>query len=146
MLCGAAVAVAAVVGSLAAVDAAADYGALEQPTWAPPSWLFGPVWTLLYVAIAVAGWRLWREGTRSPGFIVWVVQLAMNAMWTPLFFAWGLRLVALAWIIVMDVLVAWLVWRSWKWDRVASYLLMPYLAWILFATCLNGAVWWLNRT
>ncbi len=146
VVCGAAVTVAALGGSLAAIDAADQYAALDQPSWAPPSWLFGPVWTALFIAIAVAGWRLWRGGASSPGFIGWCVQLAMNALWTPLFFAWELRGLALVWILAMDAIVTWLVWRSWRRDRVVAYLLLPYLAWILFASCLNAAVWLLNRT
>ncbi len=145
VVCIVAVAAAALGGSLSTIDAVEQYGELEQPSWAPPSWVFGPVWTLLYVAIAVAGFRLWQEGTRSPLFIGWVVQLVMNALWSPLFFAWEFRGLALAWILTMDVLVGWLVWRSWRREPAASYLLMPYLAWILFATALNAAVWWLNR-
>lgn len=140
------VAAAAAVGSLATLDAREQYGALEQPAWAPPGWLFGPVWTLLYAAMAVAAWRVWlRVGLRSPEMALFGAQLAVNALWSPLFFAWGLRGVALAWILLLDALVAATALRFWARDRVAGALLAPYLLWVLFATALNASVWWLNR-
>lgn len=138
-----AVAATAVVGSFAAIDSADQYGNLEQPGWAPPSWLFGPVWTILYVFIAVAGFLLWKEDGWSTDGKLWAAQLFFNALWTPFFFAWELRLVALVWILALDVLVAWLIVRTWP--RWPALFMAPYLAWILFATALNAAVWWLNR-
>lgn len=141
-----AVAVAALAGSLSTLDAAGQYAALEQPPWAPPPWLFGPVWTALYLAMAVAAWRVEaRVGLRSRELALFGAQLAANALWSPLFFAWDLRGVALAWILVLDLLVAATTWAFWRRDRVAGGLLLPYLAWVLFATGLNAAVWWLNR-
>lgn len=144
---GAAVAVVAVAGSFAAVESSQQYGELEQPSWAPPSWLFGPVWTTLYVMIALGGWLAWRAvgSLRDPAMVLYGVQLVMNGLWTPLFFAWELRGFALGWIIGLDLVVAATIWRFWRADRRASYLLMPYMAWIAFATALNASVWWLNR-
>lgn len=135
---------AAAIGSLAAVSAGAEYAALEAPTWAPPGWLFGPVWTALYALIAVSGWLLWRHDPRSTEVRLWAAQLALNALWTPIFFAWGLRALALAWIVVLDAVVLVLVVRAWK-QKWPAWLLVPYLAWIVFATALNASVWWLNR-
>lgn len=138
-----AVAAAAALGSLAAIDAADEYGRLAQPSWAPPGWLFGPVWTVLYAGIAFAGWRIWLAGGWSTDMRIWTAQLAVNALWTPIFFAWGQRGLALVWILVLDTLVAALVWRTWRMGWPA-WLLVPYLAWVLFATALNAAVWWMN--
>lgn len=140
------VGVAAAVGSVATLDAREQYEGLEQPAWAPPGWLFGPVWTLLYAAMAVAAWRVWlRVGLRSPEMALFGAQLVVNALWSPLFFAWGLRGLALAWIVLLDALVAATALRFWRRDHVAGALLAPYLLWVLFATALNAAVWWLNR-
>ncbi len=138
---------AAIFGSLATIDAADQYALLDQPSWAPPGWLFGPVWTLLYAAIAVAAWRVHGivGSLRAPEMAWFGAQLLFNAVWSPLFFAFQLRGFALAWIIALDVLVAVTLWRFWRQDRVAGILFVPYLAWVLFATGLNAAVWWLNR-
>ncbi len=135
---------AALIGSFAAVDAAARYEDLEQPAWAPPPWLFGPVWTVLYATIAVAGWRIWTSyGWQTPSQL-WLGQLALNAAWTPVFFAWELRGAALAIICALDVVLAAMLLRirNLGWP---AWLLTPYLAWVLFATALNASVWWLNR-
>ncbi len=144
---GAAVLAAALVGSLSTIDAADRYAALEQPAWAPPSWLFGPAWTLLYATIAWAGWMVWRA-TGSvwslPLRIYWL-QLGLNALWSPIFFAAGWRAAALAWIVALDVVVVGMLAVFRRYDRGAALILVPYLAWILFATGLNAAVWWLNR-
>lgn len=139
----AAVAAAWIGGSLAAIDSSDQYGALEQPGWAPPGWLFGPVWTGLYIAIAAAGFLIWRASGWGTDARIWAVQLGVNGLWTPLFFALEWRLVALGWILALNGLVAWLVVR--QWPRWPARLLLPYLAWIGFATALDASVWWLNR-
>src|SRR5215212_9980606 len=86
---GLAVAAAALIGGLGVAGTAAEYQNLEQPSWAPPSWLFGPVWTLLYAMIAVAGWLVWRRTGWTRALTVYAVQLALNAAWTPIFFGFG---------------------------------------------------------
>ncbi len=96
-----AVAVVAAVGGLAAGNAPAQYADLRQPSFAPPSWLFGPVWTVLYLMIGISGWLLWRAGGWSSALVWWVVQLVLNLAWTPLFFAADL----LGWALV-DILAA----------------------------------------
>jgi tryptophan-rich sensory protein len=124
------------------------YSALNKPAWNPPGWIFGPVWTALYAMMAVAAWLVWRRG----GFAVqrrplglFLAQLALNALWTPLFF--GLRQpgVAFAEIILLwlGILATLLAFRSVS--RTATWLLVPYLAWVSFATALNGTLWMLNR-
>lgn len=158
---GAAVLVVASVGGLAtSAGQGADgwYADADKPFFTPPGWVFGPVWTALYVAMAVAAWRLSRRreeqdavrsAERPPGdaraaLRLWWVQLALNFLWTPLFFATELLWVALVDIVLLDLAVALLVVRSWRVDRVAAWLLVPYLAWILFATLLNAAIAVLN--
>lgn len=144
---GLAVVATSAAGSLAAVSASDDYGELDQPSWAPPSWLFGPVWTVLYVMVAVAGILLWwtQRSFKTPEMALFGGQLFVNALWTPLFFAWELRGFALAWILLLDVLVIVTIWRFWTVRRAPALLLVPYLGWILFATALNAAIWSLNR-
>jgi tryptophan-rich sensory protein len=140
----AAVAVVAVVGSLAATSASEIYGDLKQPAWAPPSWLFGPVWTVLYVMIAVSGWLYWRENGTRQGLVLYGVGLILNAIWTPLFFAGGAFGVALADIILLDIVVIATILFFRKRSPLAAALQLPYLAWILFATALNAAILALN--
>jgi tryptophan-rich sensory protein len=124
------------------------YRTLHKPTWNPPDWLFGPVWTLLYVFMAVAAWRVWRasEPAAARRTLVWFgVQLALNAIWSVLFF--GLRRPDLAFaevLVFWAVLVALLV-RFWRADPLAGALWSPYVAWVSFASVLNGTVCWLNR-
>jgi benzodiazapine receptor len=138
--------VVAAVGGLAA-SAAAQYQALEQPTWAPPAAVFGPVWTVLYAMIAVAGWLVWRRrgvaGAR-PALIVYAVQLVLNALWTPLFFGLGAIAVAFADICLLWIAVATTIALFSRHSRPAAGLLVPYLAWVTFAAALNGAIWQLN--
>ncbi|MHA6780412.1 TspO/MBR family protein [Pseudonocardia saturnea] len=144
---GAAAAAAAVTGSLAALSAAEQYGALVQPVWAPPTWLFGPVWTVLYVAIAVAGWLVWRRagwsGARA-ALTVFAVQLVLNALWTPLFFGAGLFGVAFVEIVLLWLAIVATIVLFARHSRPAALLLVPYLAWVTFASALNLAIWALN--
>ncbi len=133
---------AAAIGGGSTANAASQYGQLEQPSWAPPPWLFGPVWTVLYVLIAVAGWLTFRSDGWGLTTRLWIAQLAMNAVWSPLFFALEQRLLSLVWIIGLDVVVGLYIWKAWG---KPGWLMLPYMAWISFATALNGAIWWLNR-
>lgn len=138
------VAVIAVVGSLAAASAGETYTALNLPSWAPPSWLFGPVWTVLYVLIATAGWQLWRSAGQwrivRGELWLYVVGLALNALWTPLFFGAGAPVAALIDIVLLDVVVAATIVVFARRDGLAALLLVPYLAWTIFATALNTAI------
>lgn len=144
---GAATAAAAVTGSLAALDASDRYGALVQPSWAPPAWLFGPVWTVLYVAIAVAGWLVWRKdgwGGARAALTAFAVQLVLNALWTPLFFGADLLGVAFAEIVLLWLAIVATVVLFARHSRPAALLLVPYLAWVTFASVLNLAIWLIN--
>jgi len=124
------------------------YAGLAKPSWNPPNWLFGPVWTALYIMMVVSAWLVWRQGgikaQRRP-LGLFLVQLLLNAVWTPLFF--GLHRPGLAFldIIVLWFTIALTIVVFWRIHRAASILLWPYLAWVSFATVLNGTLWWLNR-
>ncbi len=124
------------------------YAGISKPSWNPPSWVFGPVWSALYAMMGVAAWGVWREGSwrRQKQALGWfMVQWALNFLWTPLFFGlhrmgWALVEMLLLWgAIVMTIRSFWSV-RRW-----AAGLLLPYLAWVSFAAVLNGTLWWLNR-
>ena len=142
--------VAAGVGALAAMDAGTEYEALHRPMWAPPPWLFGPVWTVLYVMIAVAGWLVWRRKGLRDGdgwrkeMVAFGLQLGLNALWTPLFFGahwYGLALldIALLWVVICLMVALFA-----RVHRPAGLLLLPYWAWVSFATVLNAVIWHLN--
>lgn len=139
--------VAAALGGLASARAGAFYAELVRPGWAPPGWLFGPVWSVLYAAMGVAAWRVWRihgfAGARL-ALGLFIVQLIANALWTWLFFAWRAGGLAFADILVLWLLVAATLAQFWRVDRIAGGLLVPYLAWVSFAMALNWAVWRLN--
>ncbi|WP_336205282.1 TspO/MBR family protein [Nonomuraea sp. LPB2021202275-12-8] len=140
----AAVAAVAVVGSLAATDSGAEYLALERPAWAPPRWLFGPAWTVLYLLIALSGWLVWLARGWSPAFTVYAVQLALNAVWTPLFFAAGQYGLAFAEIVILWAAIVANIVVFWRVRRAAALLLVPYLLWVTYAAALNYAIWQLN--
>ncbi len=138
---GAAVVAAALVGVLGVTGTSAEYQSLEQPSWAPPSWLFGPVWTVLYAMIAVAGWLVWRRTGWTTALTVWAVQLVLNAVWTPIFFGFGRYGLALVDIVVLWVLIGVTIWLFRPVSRSAAALLLPYWAWVTFATALNAFIW-----
>ncbi len=120
------------------------YPELAKPAWTPPVWVFGPIWTLLYPMLAVAGWLAWREGRSRGGTLLFLLQLTLNAVWPWIFFAerrLGAALVCAValWLAVLATLVAF-----WRVSRTASVLLLPYLAWLGFAAGLTAAIWWLN--
>jgi translocator protein len=125
------------------------YASLVKPAWNPPGAVFGPVWSVLYVLMGLAAWRVWRlagfGGAGPAPLTLFVLQLGLNALWSYLFF--GLRRPDLAFF---DIVVLWtailvLVTLFWRLDRGAGVLLLPYLAWVSFAAYLNLALWRLNR-
>ncbi len=138
----------AVVSGVATVEGTRDwYPTIAKPSWTPPSWLFGPVWTVLYVAMGVAAWRVWRVGGWRPARValgLFLAQLALNGLWSPIFFAWHRLGLAFADIVLLFVAIAGTVVVFRRHDRVAALLLLPYLAWVGFASCLNFAIWRLN--
>ena len=122
------------------------YEALRKPPLTPPSWVFGPVWSLLYLTIAVAGWLIWRaRRNRVPALALWGVQLALNAAWSFLFF--GLQRQSLA-LLEIGILLVFIVATAVVFFRVrplAGALFAPYAAWVAFASYLNAGLWYLNR-
>ncbi|WP_089158343.1 TspO/MBR family protein [Micromonospora sp. NBS 11-29] len=141
---GAATFAAAAIGGLGVRGTSAEYRSLEQPAWAPPSWLFGPVWTLLYALIAVAGWLVWRRVGFGPAIWAWVAQLVLNAAWTPLFFGAGRYGLAFAEIVVLWLAIGVTVALFRRVSRPATLLMLPYWAWVTFAAALNFAIWRMN--
>jgi benzodiazapine receptor len=122
------------------------YAGLSHPAIAPPNWLFAPVWTALYILMAVAAWRVWRQtGLRSTEMRFYAVQLALNFAWSAIFFGLHRIGAALIEITVLDLAVLATTILFFRRDRLAGLLLAPYLAWLLFATALTQAFWQLNR-
>jgi benzodiazapine receptor len=136
------------VGGLSTASAVTEwYPTLVRPPWRPPDWLFGPVWTVLYTMMAVAMWNVWRQ-TRWPdnraAVVTFGAQLALNALWSPLFF--GARnlgaargAIALMWLGRVATNAAF-----WPRSRASAGLMVPYLAWVSFAATLNAWLWWMN--
>jgi benzodiazapine receptor len=141
---GAAVAVAAGLGGVAASSAGSTYDRLDLPAFAPPAAVFGPVWTVLYVTIAVAAWLTWREVGWDRSLTAWAVQLVLNAAWTPLFFGADRYGLALVEIVLLLAAVATTIALFWTRRRAAALLMLPYAGWVAFATALNAAIWQLN--
>jgi translocator protein len=134
-----------VLGAMATASGLGEwYPALRKPAWNPPAWVFGPVWTLLYPMVAVAGWLAWRGGRARGGVLLYLLQLALNAAWPWLFFFERRPDLALACIVALWVAVLATVGAFWRVSRGAAVLLLPYLAWLGFAAFLNHAIWRLN--
>ena len=138
---------AAALGAVASAQAKTFYLQLVRPEWAPPGWLFAPVWTALYLLMAIAAWLVWREhGFRRAGgaLTLFVVQLAANAVWTWLFFVWHQGALAFTEILLLWLLIAGTIAAFWRLHVFAVVLLLPYLAWVSFASALTWATWQLN--
>jgi len=125
------------------------YPTLVKPSFNPPAWVFGPVWTVLYVMMGVAAFLIWKTGLETDGvklaLTLFAVQLALNGLWSILFF--GMRSPGLA---LVEIVLLWLaivgtIWSFWRVEPLAGALLLPYWAWVSFASVLNGSLWWLNR-
>ncbi len=139
---------AAVLGSIFTTPSVPSwYAELAKPTWTPPNWVFGPVWSALYFMMALAAWLVWRQGGLAAAPIpvtLFMVQLGLNVMWSILFF--GLKMPGVAfgeiiilWFAILGTMIAF--WRS---TPLAGYLLLPYLIWVTFATALNFSIWRMN--
>jgi tryptophan-rich sensory protein len=119
------------------------YAGLAKPAFNPPAWLFAPVWTILYVLIAVAGWRVWQRPDRSLARL-WSVQLVLNFLWSPTFFAAHRIGLALLVILLLLVVILAFIAVAWGRDRAAAMMFVPYAAWVAFASVLNAAILALN--
>lgn len=123
------------------------YDQLNRPSWNPPGWLFGPVWTLLYTFMGIAAWRIWKqlgfsEGKRELG--AFIVQLILNGLWSQIFFNMqnvGLALIEIIILLAAIVVTTVLFFRR---DKIAGWLMVPYILWVTFATALNAAIWIMN--
>jgi benzodiazapine receptor len=120
------------------------YAGLAKPAFNPPGWIFAPVWTVLYVLIAVAGWRVWRSDRGGWPVKLWWAQLVLNFLWSPVFFA--AHRIGLAFVVILLLLAAIIAFvvASWRQDRLASWLFAPYTVWVAFASVLNGSLYVLN--
>lgn len=134
------------VGGIASASAAEFYAELTRPSWSPPAWLFGPVWSFLYVLMAVAAWLIWRTVSKGTTLALWlfVVQLALNALWSWLFFAWRLGGWSFADIVLLWILIVCTIVSFWRICRIAALLLFPYIIWVTFASALNWTLWQTN--
>jgi len=120
------------------------YAGLNKPFFNPPAFVFAPVWTALYVLIAIAGWRVWRRAPKSPAMALWAVQMGLNFLWSPVFFS--AHRIDLALVVILALLVAIVAFivAACRTDGKASWLFVPYAAWVAFATLLNAAIVVLN--
>lgn len=120
------------------------YTALEKPPFNPPNRVFGPVWTILYIMIAVVGWRVWQRAELREAMWVWWFQLGLNFLWSPVFFTWQAPGAALVVIIALLATILTFIGLVWKPDRFSGALFIPYAAWVAFATLLNLSIFVLN--
>ena len=138
---------AAAIGGLASARSGTFYQQLARPDWDPPPSVFGPVWTILYLLMAIAAWLVWRDRgfARAGGALgLYLVQLAANALWTWLFFAWQMGSMAFLEILVLWVLIVATIVAFWRIRRSAGLLMLPYLAWVTFAAMLTYSIWQRN--
>ena len=123
------------------------YESLRKPAFNPPSWIFGPVWTILYIMIAISGWLVWKDAgftiARS-AFITYGIQLILNATWSALFFGLHKPGIAFVGILALWFFILLNILAFWRINRTAGILLIPYHAWVTFAAVLNGTLWFMN--
>ncbi len=120
------------------------YDALDKPSWNPPPWIFGPVWTFLYLMMAVAAWLIWKRDGWRQALLFYFVQLALNAAWTPIFFGahqlgWALAEIILLWSAILLTMFSFF-----RVSKPAGWMLVPYLIWVTFAANLNFTLWRMN--
>jgi translocator protein len=120
------------------------YAQLDKPAFNPPGWVFGPVWTVLYILIAIAGWRVWRGDRGGVPMKLWWTQLGLNFLWSPVFFSAHQIGLALALILLLLAAILAFIAATRRQDRVAAWLFVPYAAWVAFASVLNASIFALN--
>ena len=138
---------AAGIGGLASASAGSFYLDLTRPDWAPPGGLFAPVWSLLYLLMGFAAWLVWRErgfGRARTPLLLFLLQLVANALWTWIFFVWHLGALAFGEIVLLWALILWTLIGFWGIRPLAGILLLPYLAWVTFASALSYSIWQMN--
>lgn len=123
------------------------YPLLNKPSWTPPPWVFGPVWTILYVLISISGWLIYQaedSPRRSQALLFYAGQLVVNFLWSFFFFSLRSPAAGLIDILFLDLLIALTIMHAWRVRALAAILLIPYLLWVLYATTLNAGIWLLN--
>jgi tryptophan-rich sensory protein len=120
------------------------YAGLAKPSFNPPNWVFAPVWTVIYVLVAMAGWRTFKRHHAGWPIRLWWAQLALNFLWSPVFFAAHRIGFALAVILLLFAAILGFMGASWRQDRTAAWLFVPYAAWVAFASALNAAIFAFN--
>lgn len=137
----------AAVGSIASIQAKSFYAQLAQPAWAPPAYVFGPVWTTLYAMMAIAAWLVWCSGGFRSNLVAlsfFLGQLVLNGLWSWFFFAWHRGALAFADIVLLWILIVVTLVTFWRARPLAGVLFIPYLLWVSFASVLNFSIWQLN--
>jgi benzodiazapine receptor len=135
-----------VIGFISAESIDGWYRSIAKPWWTPPDAVFGPVWTVLYIMMAVAAWLVWLTRDRAgPALVLFFVQLAFNLLWSLLFFAARSPGLALIEVVFLWTAVAATMVAFFNRSRLAGWLFVPYLVWVSFAAVLNAAIWWMNR-
>ncbi len=138
---------AAGIGAVASAEAGDFYRQLVRPGWAPPAWLFAPVWTTLYFLMGVAAWLVWRAhgfANARAALVLFIIQLAANALWSWVFFVWRQGDLAFAEVLLLWCLIVATVISFWRLKPLAAVVLLPYLAWVTFASALTYSTWRLN--
>ena len=120
------------------------YSGLAKPPFNPPNWIFAPVWFTLYALIAIAGWRIALRAPDGAAMKIWFAQMILNWAWSPVWFTFHLLWPAFAVIVAIDVLIVAFIWQSWRIDRPAALMFVPYAAWVGFASVLNLSIAILN--
>lgn len=137
----------AAIGAVASANAGVFYAHLLRPAWAPPAWLFAPVWSTLYALMGISAWLVWRErgfrDARAP-LLIFIAQLVVNAFWSWLFFVLHRGALAFADAVMLCALIAVTSVSFYRISTLAAVLLLPYLAWVAFASALTWTVWHLN--
>ena len=139
------------VGFITSRSVSSWYPTLQKPTWNPPNWIFGPVWTVLYGVMGWASWLIWRKRADQPeqvrSALIWYgLQLGLNFLWSVIFFGFRRPDLALLEILLLWATILITIVKFARIDRLAAGLMIPYQLWVTFATALNAAVWWLNRS
>lgn len=138
-----------IVSTLLSGNTGATFQSLNLPSFAPPGWIFAPVWTILYALMGIAAWLIWSKGTDRKdvkrALILYALQLFFNFIWSPIFFGLEMRGLAFGVILILLVLILLTTQEFYRIDKRAGYLMIPYILWVSFATILNYSVWQLNK-
>ncbi|MFH1576552.1 MAG: TspO/MBR family protein [Candidatus Margulisiibacteriota bacterium] len=125
------------------------YATLNRPAIAPPNWLFGPVWTLLYISMGIAAAIIWQKGIANKvvkvAIIIFLIQLVLNGLWSFIFFGWHWLFIAFIEILVMWFFIVLTIVKFYALSPTAGLIMVPYLLWVTFASILNFSFWWINR-